>query len=228
MNTAVILAAGQSRRMKGLDKIFYKIGGKPLIFYTIKIFERHPRIKKIILVAKRDNLKKLAELAEKYKFKKISGIIEGGEERQNSSFNGLMAAGESGAKTGDLILIHNGANPLVSQEEISQVIKAAKKYGAALLGQLAKDTIKETDKNGMILKTIPRENIYLAQTPQVIEYKLAKEVFEKAVKDGFQGTDDVSLVETAGKPVKIIPCSYKNIKITTRDDLKTIKTFIKT
>lgn len=226
MNIAIILASGQSRRMKGLNKIFYKISGKPLVFYTINIFERHPQVQKIILVTKKNSLKRLAELVKKYKFKKVSGIIEGGEKRQDSAFNGLIAAGESGAGKGDLVLIHNGANPLVSPEEISKVIDGAKKYGAALLAQPAKDTIKAADKNGLILKTIPRENLYLAQTPQAIEYKLAKEVFEKAIKDGFQGTDDVSLVERAGKPVRIIPCSYKNIKVTTRDDLKITETFI--
>ncbi|MDO8663878.1 MAG: 2-C-methyl-D-erythritol 4-phosphate cytidylyltransferase [Candidatus Wildermuthbacteria bacterium] len=227
MNIAIILAAGKSRRMKGLNKIFCKINGKPLIFYTIKVFERCRQIQKIILVTETNSVEKIKELVKKYRLKKITGVIEGGKERQDSARKGLAAIGKLGARAGDLVLFHNGANPLASEEEISEVIKAAKKYGAALLGQPAKDTIKETDKNGVILKTIPRKNIYLAQTPQAIEYELAKEVFEKAVKDGFRGTDDVSLVERLGKPVKIIPCSYKNIKVTTRDDLKIIKTFIK-
>ncbi|MDO8424820.1 MAG: 2-C-methyl-D-erythritol 4-phosphate cytidylyltransferase [bacterium] len=226
MNFAVILAAGKSRRMKGIDKVFYKIKGKPLIFHTLSVFEKNPGIDKILLVTRRDNFKKLFSLVKKYKLKKISKIIEGGKERQYSAFNAIKAIEEIGAKPGDLILFHNGANPLVLPEEISKVIKGAKKYGAALLAQPAKDTIKAVDKNGLILKTIPRKNVYLAQTPQVIEYKLAKEVFEKAIRDGFQGTDDVSLVERAGKSVKIIPCSYKNIKVTTKDDLKIIESFL--
>lgn len=227
MTIAVILAAGRSLRMKGIDKTFFKIRGKPLILYTIEIFERHRQIQKIILVGRnKDNLKKLSSLARRYKLKKISGIVEGGKERQDSAFEGLKAAEKSGAGKGDLVLFHNAANPLVLPEEINQVIKAAKECGAALLGQPAKDTLKKTDKNGLILKTIPRHNVYLAQTPQVIEYRLAKKVFEKAVRDRFQGTDDVSLVERTGKPVKMIPCSPKNIKATTRDDLKIIEAFL--
>lgn len=226
MNIAIILAAGKSRRMRGVNKIFYRVKRRPLIFYTIKIFERHPQIQKIILAAKGGDFKKLAKLVKKYRLKKISEIIKGGKERQDSAFNGLKAAGKLGAKAGDLILLHNGANPLVSLKEISRVIRAAKKYGAALLGQPAKDTLKEANKSGVILKTISRKNIYLAQTPQVIEYELAKEVFNKAAKEGFRGTDDVSLVERVGKPVKIIPCSYENIKVTTKDDLKIIESFI--
>lgn len=223
MNIAIILTAGKSKRMKGVDKIFYKIKGNPLIFYTISVFEKNPQIKKIILVVKKNDFKKFIPLIEKYKFKKIATMVEGGKERQDSAFNGLKAARVLGAKKNDLILFHNGANPLVAQEEVTAVIKAAKKYKAALLAQPAKDTIKKADKNNFVLKTIPRESIFLAQTPQAIEYGLAKKVFEKAVKDNLTLTDDVSLVEKLGKTVKIIPCSYKNIKVTTRDDLKIIK-----
>lgn len=225
MNIAIILAAGKSRRMKGIDKIFFRIKGRPLAFYTLKIFETHPQIQKIILVGKGENLRKLSLLARKYRFKKISSVIEGGKERQDSALRGLQAI-EKSAKPRDLILFHNAANPLVLPEEINKVIRAARKHGAALLGQPAKDTLKKIDKNSLILQTVPRKNIYLAQTPQVIEYKLAKEVFGKAAKDGFQGTDDVSLVERTGKPVKIVPCSYRNVKITTRDDLKIAESFI--
>lgn len=225
MNIAIILAAGKSKRMRGINKIFYKIGGKPLIFYTILAFEKHRGIKKIIIVTKKSNFKEFFSLIKKYKFRKIITITEGGKERQDSAFNGLRAAGDSGAKPRDLILFHNGANPFIFQKEISKVIKAADKYKAALVGQPAKDTIKGVDKNGFIEKTIPRNKIYLAQTPQVIEFSLAKKAFEKAKNDNFQGTDDVSLVERLGKKVKIVPCSCENIKVTTKSDLKIAKIF---
>ena len=227
MQIAIILAAGKSRRLKGINKIFYKIKGKPLIFYTISIFEKHPQIKKIVLVAQKTNFKKFFSLIKKYRFKKISKVVKGGRKRQDSAFSGLKAVETLGAKSGDLILFHNGANPLVSQKEISEVIKAAKKYRAALVGQPAKDTMKEVNKRGLITKTIDRKKIYLAQTPQVIEYKLAKEVFKKAFKDKFYGTDDVSLVERLGKKVKIVPCSSRNIKITYPEDLKFVRSQLK-
>jgi len=109
----------------------------------------------------------------------------------------------------------------------AETIKAAKKYKAALVGQPARDTIKEITKNRFITKTINRKKIFLAQTPQVIEYNLAKKAFEKAQQEKFEGTDDVSLVERLGKKVKAISCSYKNIKVTTKEDLKIIETLLK-
>lgn len=226
MNVAIILAAGDSERTKGINKIFYKIKGKPLIFYTISVLEKHPQIKKIILVTKKGDFKKFFSLIKKYKFKKVTAVIEGGKERQDSAFNGLRTVERLKARPGDLILFHNGANPLVSQEEIGKVIKAAKKYKAALVGQPAKDTIKEINKNGFLVRTIDRKKIFLAQTPQVIEYNLAKKAFERALEKKFKETDDVSLVERLGEKVKIVPCSYKNIKITTKNDLKIIEAFL--
>lgn len=227
MNFAIILAAGRSKRMKGTDKLFFRIKKKPLIFYTIQTFEKHPQIKKIVLVGKKNNFQKFIFLIKKYNFKKIAMVTQGGKERQDSALKGIGAAEKIGAKLGDLILFHNAGNPLVSPEEISEVLKAAKKYKAALVGQSAKDTIKEINRNGFLIKMTERKKIFLAQTPQVIEYNLAKRAFQKAYQEKFYGTDDVSLVERLGKKVKIIPCSYKNIKVTTKEDLKIIKVFLK-
>lgn len=226
MNIAIVLAAGKSKRMMGVDKIFYQIKGKPLLSYTINIFEKHPQIKKIILVVRQNNLKRISSLINISNFKKLAAVIGGGEKRQDSAFEGLKAAKKLRAKAGDLILFHNGANPLVSREEIYKVIKAAKKYKTALVGQMAKDTVKEIDKNGFLTKTLDRKKIFLAQTPQVIEYNLAKMAFKGSLKEKFNWTDDVSLVEKLGKRVKIVPCSYRNIKVTNQDDLKIIKTFL--
>lgn len=224
MNVAIILASGKSERMKKIDKVFHKVNGKPLIFYTINAFETHPKINKIIAVTRRENFKKFHSLIKKYKFKKMGEIVEGGKTRQESAFNGLKSLNN---KKGDLVLFHNGANPLVSKTEISSVVEAAAEYGAALVGQIARDTIKELNKKGFILRTIDRRKNFLAQTPQVIEYNLAKMAFGKALKEKFVGTDDVSLVERLGKRVKAIPCSYKNIKVTTKEDLILIKYFLK-
>lgn len=227
MNFGIILAAGESRRLKKINKIFYKIKGKPLIFYTISAFEKHPQINKIILVSQKSDFKKLSLLIKNYKFKKIKATVEGRKTRQNSAFNGLEMAEILGAKSGDLILFHNTANPLISKKEITKVIKAAKKYKAALVGQLAKDTIKEINKNDFVVKTLDRKRIFLAQTPQVIEYSLAKKAFEKANRENFRGTDDVSLVEKLGKKVKIVPGNPKNIKVTYLQDLEFIESQLK-
>ena len=226
MNFAIILAAGKSKRMRGIDKIFYPVKKKPLIFYTILAFEKHPQIKKIILVIKKTDFKNFFSLIKKSKFKKIEAIVKGGKRRQDSAFNGLKMSGNLGAKSGDLILFHNGANPLVSQDEITNVIRAAKKFRAALVGQSAKDTIKEVNKNGIVTRTIDRKKIFLAQTPQVIEYKLAKRAFEKARREKFYGTDDVSLVERLGIKPKIVPASSRNIKVTYSEDLKFVENLL--
>ncbi|MFH1894563.1 MAG: 2-C-methyl-D-erythritol 4-phosphate cytidylyltransferase [Patescibacteria group bacterium] len=227
MNIAVILAAGIGKRMNGRDKVLFRIKGRPLFFYTAKIFQDHPKIDKIIFVARKTYFKNIFSAARDYKLSKIAGVVEGGKERQDSAFLGLAAAGKIGAKKGDLILFHNAANPMALPEEISEVLAAARKYKAALLAMPAKDTIKEVDKNGFLVRTLDRKKIFLAQVPQVIEYSLAQKAAAAAKKDKFYGTDDVSLVERLGKKVKIVPCSCKNIKITARDDLKMIASFIR-
>lgn len=225
MNIAIILAAGSSKRMKGINKLFFKIKGKPLVVYTIEAFEKHPQIKKIILVGQKKDFKKLRDLVKRYRLSKVSQIAEGGEERQDSSFNGLRAVEKLEVKPKDIILFHNAGNPLVSKREISSCVQAAKKYGAALVGQMARDTIKIINEKREVLKTLDRRKIFLAQTPQAIEYGLAQRAFAKALKENFKGTDDVSLVERLGKKVKAVPYSCKNIKVTIKDDLKIIKTF---
>ena len=223
MQIAIILAAGDSQRIREVNKIFYPIKGKPLIFYTISAFEKHPKIGKIILVVKSADFRKIFSLIKRLKFKKIVTLVKGGKKRQDSAFNGLKAAGKLGAKTGDLILFHNGSNPLISQKEITDVIQAAKKYKVALVAQPARDTIKEKDKNGFVVRTINREKIFLAQTPQAIEYTLAKRAFEKALAEKFYGTDDVSLVERLGVKPNIVQASSKNIKVTYLEDLKFVE-----
>lgn len=227
MNIAIILAAGNSERMRGINKIFYPIKGRPLVFYTISALEKHPQINKIILVARKPDFKKLSSLIKNYRFKKIKAIVRGGKTRQDSAFNGLKEAGKLDAKPGDIILFHNACNPLVSRTEVFEIIRAAKENKAAVLARPARDTIKKADKNGFVEKTISRENIYLTQTPQAIEFALAKRAFEKAFTDNFRGTDDVMLVERLGKEVKIVPADSKNIKITYPEDLDFIKKFLK-
>lgn len=223
MNIVIILAAGKSERTGKINKIFYQILKKPLIYFTLQTFESHPKIQKVILVIRKKDFLKINSFIKKYKFKKITKVVWGGKKRQDSAYFGLKAAVTLRAKKGDLILFHNAANPLVSPKEITKVIREAKKSGAALVAQPLKDTLKKAGKVNFVKKTIPRENFWLAQTPQVIEYNLAQKAFEKAKKDKFLGTDDVSLAERLGKKVKIVPASYQNIKVTCQEDLEIIK-----
>ena len=127
------------------------------------------------------------------------------------------------AKPGDIILFHNGCNPLVPRAEVFKIIRAAQKNKTAVLAWSARDTIKKAGRNKFVEKTISREGIYLAQAPQAIEFNLAKRVFKKAFIDSFKSTEDVTLVERLGEKVKIIPTNFKNIKITYPEDINFIK-----
>ena len=218
MNFAIILAAGESKRMnKNINKIFLPLLNKPMIYYTIKAFQDCNLIDEIIVVTRKKDIKKLNEIKHQYKFTKIINIIEGGRERQDSVYNGLILI--KNAKNDDIVIVHNGPNPLVKENEIVDCINTAKKYGASVAGFKLKDTIKKI-KNNFVEETIDRTNIYQAQTPQAIKYGLFVTAFKNAKKKNLKVTDDVSLVESLGKKVKIVPCSYENIKITTEDDLK--------
>ena len=217
MNFAIIVAAGKSRRMSGdINKVFLQLLSKPVIYYTLKEFQDCGLIDEITVVAQKDDFKKIDEIKNKYHISKIKKIVEGGKERQDSVYSGLISI--KNAKNDDAIAVHNGSNPLVTENEISECTRAAKKYGAATVGFPLKDTIKKVE-NGFAEKTIERKNLFQIQTPQCIQYGLFLEAFENAKKKNLKVTDDASLVESLGKKVKIVPCSYENIKITTRNDL---------
>lgn len=213
----IILAAGRSLRFKSL-KVFKTVLGEPLLQYSLKVFERNRLIKEVIIVSNKWGEIQAKNLAEK--FKKVKKVVLGGDTRQDSCGKGLEAL--CGAKKDDVVVIHNAANPLVSQKEINEVIKAAKKYGAAVCGKKVVDTVKKV-RNGFIEKTVPRDGLVLVQTPQAIKFGLLKRAFKKASDEGFKGTDDVSLVENLGEKVFFVKVSENNFKITTQADLERMK-----
>ena len=216
MNFAIIVAAGKSRRMKkAVNKVFLPLLGKPMVYYAMKAFQDCNLIDEIIVVAQKNDIKKINEIKQGCNFNKIKKIVIGGQERQDSVYNGLMSIK---AKDNDIILVHNGSSPLIKENEIVQCINEAKKFDAAVVGFPLKDTIKKIS-NDFVERTIDRSNIYQIQTPQAIKYSLFVEAFSNAKKKKLKATDDVSLVEELGKKVKIVECSYENIKITTEDDL---------
>ncbi len=226
VNIAIILAAGESMRMGGkINKVFLKITGKPLIYWTIKAFEKHKLISGIILVAKKRDFDQMTKIVKKYRFSRVISVVEGGKMRQDSAYQGLKAI--ENLDSAEIVLFHNGVNPLVSSAEITRVIVAAKKYSTALVAQPVRDTVKQINNGLFVKKTLDRRKLWLAQTPQAIKYELAKTAFKKAKKQGFYGTDDVSLVERLGKRVKIVPASWQNIKVTTKEDLNFVKNWVK-
>ncbi len=229
MNIGIILASGIGKRMDaGKNKVLLKLGGKPIVFHALKAFEKCKDIDGILIVIRKEEIELAKKIIGEYKIKKVIDIIEGGKERQFSGLNAILYLNEIlKDKAKAVVLFHNGANPFVTSEEISESIKNAKKYGAAVVAHPTKDTIKEIDKNGLAVKTLDRSKLWNMQTPQTIKFPLAYKAFTKADKDNFIGTDDVSLVERLGKKVKIIEGSNYNFKITTPLDLELAKIIIK-
>lgn len=229
MNQAIIIAAGSSVRMKGVDKTFVKILGQSAIWWTIVTFENHPQIAGIVLVGKKADQKKLKDLVKRNKFKKVLAVTQGGLQRQDSVFEGLKQGQKLGWQKNDLVMIQDGARILVTEKEITNALIAAQSSGAAVVGVLVKDTIHKVDKEGLVAETPSREALFAAQTPQVLRFDLALSAFSKAEKEKRLFTDDVSLAKHYHPKlkVKIAAGSYENLKLTTPEDLATIENILK-
>lgn len=217
MNIAIIVAGGKGKRMhKRINKLFLLLNKEPIIWHTLNTFQNCKNINKIILVVRPEDKDKFKAIIKKNDFNKLEKIIDGGVERQDSVYNGIKAIDK--ADNDDIILIHNAVNPFVDEATINNCINATKKYGAAVVGFPAKDTIKVVE-DGFVRQTIDRRLLWQIQTPQAMKYFLVIKAFERAYKDKFYGTDDVSLVERIGGSVKIVYCPRENIKITDPYDL---------
>ncbi|MDY2883142.1 MAG: 2-C-methyl-D-erythritol 4-phosphate cytidylyltransferase [Romboutsia timonensis] len=216
MNGVVIVAAGTGSRMNmGINKQFIKLEGKEIIAYTIEKFYNNSNIEDIVVVVKEDEsefFKK--EILDKYNFKNIK-IAYGGKERQDSVYNGLKLLDEKC----DVVLIHDGARPFVSDKIIDKSIEEAKEHKAIVVGVPVKDTIKVIDNDKNIVDTPNRSVLWAVQTPQTFDYNILIHAYKDAFKNGFYGTDDAMLVERIGYKVKMLEGSYNNIKITTQEDL---------
>lgn len=216
MNGVVIVAAGTGSRMKmGINKQFIKLEGKEIIAYTIEKFYNNSNIEDIVVVVKEDEsefFKK--EILDKYNFKNIK-IAYGGKERQDSVYNGLKSLD----KKCDVVLIHDGARPFVSDKIIDNCIEEVKEHKAIVVGVPVKDTIKIIDNDKNIVDTPNRSVLWAVQTPQTFDYNILIDAYKDAFKSGFYGTDDAMLVERIGYKVKMVEGSYNNIKITTKEDL---------
>ena len=216
MNGVVIVAAGTGSRMNmGINKQFIKLKGKEIIAYTIEKFYNNSNIDDIVVVVKEDEAEFFdKEIIEKYNFKNIK-IAYGGKERQDSVYNGLKLLDEKC----DVVLIHDGARPFVSDKIIDNSIEKVKEHKAIVVGVPVKDTIKVIDNDKNIVDTPNRSVLWAVQTPQTFSYKILIDAYKDAYKSGFYGTDDAMLVERIGYKVKMIEGSYNNIKITTQEDL---------
>lgn len=222
--TAVIMAAGKGKRMgTQVSKQFLPICGKEILAWTVDIFQHSPSIHEILIVASKEGLEDVRTLCTQYGWTKVTAVIEGGKERQNSVCNGLSALSE---KT-DVVLIHDGVRPFVTEQMITESIAAALTYHGAVVGVPAKDTIKVCDAEHMAIQTPDRRTLWQIQTPQTFCKEHIAAAYQKAEEEGFLGTDDASVMEYAGDHVKVIMGSYRNIKITTKEDLYIAEAFLK-
>jgi 2-C-methyl-D-erythritol 4-phosphate cytidylyltransferase len=217
MNAALIVAAGQGKRMGAdLPKQYLKLAGKPILFYTLKGFDRCTSITHIILTAPEADLKYCQnEIIGPANLHKPVTLVAGGTRRQDSVYNGLnaMAAAEG------VVSIHDGVRPFFSNDLINACITGANKYGACIPAIPVFDTLKRVDTNHRICATLPRDQLYMAQTPQTFRLPLIIRAHAEALRQGWQATDDASLVERMGEPVHIVQGLRENLKITTPEDL---------
>ena len=212
--SVVIPAAGNSSRMGSSgNKQFLSLSGIPVLAHTLFAFTDIPAVKEIIIVTRKEDIPHVESIIKEYEIPKIKTIISGGSTRQESVFLGLQKV------DCEKVLIHDGARPFVTKEEVCQVIDALETCPAAALGVPVKDTVKRITDQGIVAETLPREELVQIQTPQGFISKEILAAHEKAAKDNVDVTDDCALAEYISIPVLIVPGSYRNIKITTPEDI---------
>ena len=223
---ALIPAAGMGKRMgASLNKQYLQLGSMPILAHTISVFERSPLIDSIYLVIPADEIPYCREhIVETCGFKKVTAIVPGGKERQNSVMNGLTAMRKNVADD-DIVLIHDGVRPLLTERILRDSIAVARICDGALVAVPTKDTIKIV-VDGVVVETPPRETLWQAQTPQSFCFGVIHAAHLSAEKEGFIGTDDAALVERNNGKIRIVPGDYRNIKITTPEDLILAEAFL--
>jgi 2-C-methyl-D-erythritol 4-phosphate cytidylyltransferase len=216
MNVAIIAAAGQGTRMGGKRaKQFLELAGTPIIIHTLQVFEACEAIQEIIVVLPEADINDFSELAQRYQLKKLRAVVAGGATRACSVLQGLKAVAASET---DIVAVHDGSRPLVSVDEITETVRAAQVSGAAILAAPMVDTVKEV-KGGSVIKTVPRDHLRRALTPQCFRYGILRQAYEQVDEHDASLTDDSSLVERSGVSVCVVEGSLRNIKITRPEDL---------
>ena len=225
-NTAIVLAAGQGKRMHSkVQKQFLEIQGYPVLYYSLRCFQESPLIQDIILVTGEESISCCKEeIVQKYGFTKVSAVIPGGKERYDSVYAGLCECRDC-----EYVLIHDGARPFVTEEILKRGLQKVKETGACVIGMPSKDTVKLSDEEGYVKETPNRKCVWTIQTPQIFLYALIREAHDSIrQKDMSKITDDAMVVEQeTGAKVALAEGSYQNIKITTPEDLDIAEAFLK-
>jgi 2-C-methyl-D-erythritol 4-phosphate cytidylyltransferase len=229
LGTRMAPASDARNKKPTASKQFSEIGGTPILIHTLRKFAASPEVAEIYVALRANEMtgfQTRLKADKELSGKKIE-LVEGGEHRQQSVAHAIDAVRAAGD---DIVLVHDAVRPFVTEEIIHDVIEAAQKYGAAIAGMPAMDTIKQverTSEGAVITATVPRERVVMAQTPQGFRYRVLKQAFDEATADGFLGTDEASLVERSGHEVAVVMGSPRNIKITTPADMELAEFFLK-
>jgi 2-C-methyl-D-erythritol 4-phosphate cytidylyltransferase len=230
LGTRMAPATGTRGKKTAPSKQFTELGGTPILLHTLRKFAGSPEVSEIYVALRKNEIApfraRLEREAKDILHKEVN-VVEGGEHRQQSVANAIAAIS---AAADDIVLVHDAVRPFVTAEIIRAVIHAVQKYGAAIAGLPAVDTVKQverTPEGAVITATLPRERVVMAQTPQGFSYSVIKKAFDEARADGFIGTDEAALVERSGHPVAVVMGSPQNIKITTPADLELAEFFLK-
>ncbi len=220
-NIAVILPAGGSGKRFGQTKQFLPLLGTPILQRTISVFLEyaHPQIKEIIVPVPAAHLEEAKEILQNPRVH----VVAGGLERQDSVHEGFKKI----TAPCDIVMVHDGVRPLVTQKIIQDTLEAAIKTGAAIIGVPAKDTLKRVTPDGLIQETIDPSVVWQVQTPQAFHYTILQKAFEKAYQTNFQGTDEAMLVENLGLPIHVVLGNARNLKITTPEDMVLAEAILK-
>ena len=225
-NTAIVLAAGQGKRMHSkVQKQFLEIQGYPVLYYSLRCFQESPLIQDIILVTGEESISYCKEeIVQKYGFTKVSAVIPGGKERYDSVYAGLCECRDC-----EYVLIHDGARPFVTEEILKRGLQKVKETGACVIGMPSKDTVKLSDEEGYVKETPNRKCVWTIQTPQIFSYSLIREAHDSIrQKDMSKITDDAMVAEhETGVKIRFSEGSYRNIKITTPEDLVVAEAFLR-
>lgn len=206
------------------NKQFLMLHQKPIIVYTIQAFQQCSEIDEIVIVTAPEEMEYFrTNILSKHNFSKVKHLVPGGAERQESAYNGIRSV----SAESEIILLHDGARPFISQQGIINCINEAKQYGAASAGMPTKDTIKLVNEMNIVTSTPPRNTVWLTQTPQAFKRDLIQKAHEEAQRQGIVATDDAMLVEMLGHEVVMVEAAYENIKITTPEDLLIAEQLIK-
>jgi len=196
------------------NKVFLPLKGRPVLLYSLEVLESSPLVQAVVVITRREDLHRCREILGG-RYSKVVGLVEGGRERQDSVYRGLQAL----PPETELVAVHDAARPLVDEGLLARVVAAAREWGGAVAAVPVRDTIKRDNGRGMVRETLVRQNLWAAQTPQVFRRDWLEEAYRRGMAEGWRVTDDASLVERCGYPVKLVEGDYRNLKITTPEDL---------